>query len=70
MPCDYDNGGRAGSSDRSVPPNERLALALELHEFSCDVAREGIRHQHPGITDAEVEQLLRQRLELITIPSS
>jgi hypothetical protein len=43
---------------------------LELHEFSCDVAREGIRHQHPGITDAEVEQLLRQRLELITIPSS
>jgi len=47
---------------------QRLALALDLHELSCDVAREGIRNQHPGITSAEVEQLLRQRLELVTRP--
>ena len=47
---------------------QRLALALELHEFSCDVAREGIRRQHPGIGEAEVERLLRQRLELVTRP--
>ena len=53
---------------RQMTGEERLALALDLHELSCDVAREGIRHQHPGITDAEVEQLLRQRLELVTRP--
>jgi len=51
---------------RQMTGEERLALALEMHELSCDVAREGIRHQHPGITEAEVEQLLRQRLELVT----
>jgi hypothetical protein len=53
---------------RQMTGEERLALALDLHELSCDVAREGIRHQHPGITEAEVEHLLRQRLELVTRP--
>ena len=53
---------------RQMTGEERLALALEMHELSCDVAREGIRHQHPGISDAEVERLLRQRLELVTRP--
>jgi len=43
---------------------QRLALALELHELSCNVARAGIRHQHPDATDDEVERLLRKRLEL------
>jgi len=53
---------------RQMTGEERLALALELHELSCDVAREGIRHQYPGIAEAEVERLLRQRLELVTRP--
>ena len=43
---------------------QRLALALELHELSCKVAREGIRRQHPEADGAEVERRLRQRLEL------
>jgi len=43
---------------------QRLALALELHELSCNVAREGIRHQNPDADEAEVERLLRQRLRL------
>lgn len=43
---------------------QRLAIALELHELACNVAREGIRHQHPEADAAEVERLLRQRLEL------
>jgi hypothetical protein len=43
---------------------ERLALALELHELSCNVAREGIRHQNPQADEAEVERQLRQRLGL------
>jgi hypothetical protein len=32
--------------------------------MSCDIAREGIRRQHPNASDEEVEQLLRRRLEL------
>ena len=43
---------------------QRLALALELHELSCDLAREGIRYQNPQADEAEVERLLRQRLRL------
>lgn len=49
---------------REMSGEERLAIALDLHEFSCDVAREGIRAQHPDADDAYVERLLRQRLEL------
>ena len=49
---------------RQMTGEERLALALELHELACDVAREGIRHQHPAAAGNEVERLLRQRLEL------
>ena len=43
---------------------QRLALALELHELSCNLAREGIRHQNPEADEVEVERLLRQRLRL------
>jgi hypothetical protein len=43
---------------------QRLELALELHELSCNVAREGIRHQYPQADEAEVERKLRQRLQL------
>jgi hypothetical protein len=43
---------------------QRLAIALDLHEFACDVAREGIRHQYPDATAEEVEQHLHRRIEL------
>ena len=43
---------------------QRLAVALELHELSCDVAREGIRRQHPEADATEVERLLHRRIEL------
>jgi hypothetical protein len=49
---------------RRMTGEQRLALALELHELSCDVAREGIRRQHPEADAAEVERLLRHRLKL------
>ncbi len=45
---------------------QRLALALELHELSCRRAREGIRHQNPQAGEAEVERKLPQRLRLAT----
>ncbi len=49
---------------RRMTGEQRLTIALEMHELSCDVAREGIRHQHPEADAAEVERLLRQRIEL------
>jgi len=49
---------------RSMTGEQRLAIALNLHELSCDIAREGIRQGHPEADAAEVERLLRRRLEL------
>ena len=49
---------------RRMTGEQGLALALELHELSCNVTREGIRQQHPDADEAEVERQLRQRLEL------
>ena len=49
---------------RKMTGEQRLAIALELHELFCYVAREGIRHQNPNADEAEVERLLRRRLEL------
>ncbi|MBI4601060.1 MAG: hypothetical protein HY721_03780 [Planctomycetes bacterium] len=53
---------------REMTGEERLSLALELHELACDVAREGIRRQHPDASPAEVERLLRERLSLVRLP--
>jgi len=49
---------------REMTGEQRLAVALELHEMSCEIAREGIRRQHPDADAAEVEGLLRRRIEL------
>jgi Rv0078B-related antitoxin len=49
---------------RQMTGEQRLSVALELHEISCDIAREGIRRQHPEADVAEVERQLRHRLEL------
>jgi hypothetical protein len=49
---------------RQMSGEQRLALALELHELSCDVARAGIRRQHPEADERQVELLLCRRLEL------
>ena len=50
--------------DRRMTGEQRLAVALGLHEMSCDIAREGIRRQNPTANAAEVERLLHRRLEL------
>jgi len=49
---------------RRMTGEQRLGIALGLHELSCDVAREGIRQQNPHADEAAVERLLRRRLEL------
>ena len=49
---------------RAMTGEERLKIALDLHEFACDVAREGIRRQYPDADAQQVELLLRRRIEL------
>jgi hypothetical protein len=43
---------------------QRLAIALDLHELACDVARAGIRRQYPEASPEEVENHLRRRIQL------
>jgi Rv0078B-related antitoxin len=49
---------------RRMTGEERLAIALNLHRLSCDIAREGIRRQFPDADDAQVEAHLRKRIEM------
>jgi len=49
---------------RQMTGEQRLTVALELHELSCDVAREAIRQANPEADATEVERLLHRRLEL------
>lgn len=47
---------------RSMTCEERVLVALRLHELACTMARLGIRRQHPEATTEQVEALLRDRL--------
>jgi len=49
---------------RQMTREQRVAIALGLHELSCQMARLGIRRQHPHASYEEVEQLLRRRIEI------
>jgi hypothetical protein len=49
---------------RVMTREERVGTALRLHELACEMARLGIRRQHPKADPVEVEDLLRRRLEL------
>jgi hypothetical protein len=49
---------------RAMTGEERLKLALDLHELSCEIARDGIRHQYPKASADEVERRLRERIAL------
>jgi Rv0078B-related antitoxin len=49
---------------RAMTGEERLKVALELHALSCEIARDGIRHQRPEASADEVERLLRERIAL------
>jgi hypothetical protein len=47
---------------RRMTGEQRLAVALDLHEMSCEIAREGIRRQNPKASVTEVERLVHRRL--------
>jgi hypothetical protein len=49
---------------RQMTGEQRLKIALDLHEMSCNIARAGIRRQHPEANETEVENFLHARLKL------
>jgi hypothetical protein len=49
---------------RKMTGEQRLRIALGLHELSCEMTRTGIRRQFPGATPQQVEQKLRERITL------
>jgi len=49
---------------RRMSGQKRLAIALELHELACEIARTGIRRQFPLADQAEVDRRLRERIAL------
>ena len=49
---------------REMSREQRVGIALRLHELACEMARLGIRRQHPGASEAEVQHQLRERLDL------
>ena len=53
---------------RHMSGEQRLAIALDLHDLSCDLARAGIKFRHPEADTAEIERLLRKRLHLVWSP--
>jgi len=49
---------------REMTPEQRIRIALGLHDLACEMARLGIRHQNPNADEKEVNRLLRERLAL------
>jgi Rv0078B-related antitoxin len=45
---------------------QRILAALEMSVFARELARAGIRHDHPDWTEAQVE---RERLRLVFLPN-
>jgi len=49
---------------RRMTGEQRLALALRLHEWVCNLSRAGIRAQYPEASAQEVERHLHHRIEI------
>jgi len=48
---------------RRLPPQVKMGMGGSLFAEVCGRMRSGIRHQFPGSSEAEVDAILRTRLE-------
>lgn len=48
---------------RRLPPEVKMGMGASLFAEVCGRMRSGIRHQFPGSTEADVDAILRERLE-------
>jgi hypothetical protein len=49
---------------RQTPMEQKLLVGGELFDLACEFACAGIRHQNPEADEAQVQAMLRDRLEL------
>ena len=49
-----------GQAVMALTPGRKLELAFQLRELAWDLKALGIRSQHPGISNAEVEARVRE----------
>lgn len=49
---------------RQLPDEVKLLGPARLFDLACGVMADGIRAQHPGISDADVLTTVRERLRL------
>ncbi|MSR58654.1 MAG: hypothetical protein EXS05_13540 [Planctomycetaceae bacterium] len=49
---------------RQMTGEQRLKIALDLHEFACEISREGIRRQFPNADGNEIDRRERERIEM------
>lgn len=49
---------------RAMAPEEKVRAGQQLFESACRVTLAGIRNQHPGASNEQCMEVLRQRLQL------
>jgi hypothetical protein len=49
---------------RATPIDQKFLAGADLFEYACRLTCDGIRHQNPGIDEAQVQQILSERLAL------
>ena len=49
---------------RRMSPEDKLILGERLFRWACAITLEGIKFQNPGLSEAECQRILRERIEL------
>jgi hypothetical protein len=50
---------------RRLSASDKLLEGPCLFEFSCRIILDGLRHRHPHLSDAELQQRLRATLDIV-----
>lgn len=50
---------------RRLSASDKLLEGPRLFEFSCRIILDGLRHRHPHLSDAELQQRLRATLDIV-----
>lgn len=50
---------------RRTPIEQKISASGELFDSACELMTAGLRHENPGVDEATIQQLLRQRLALL-----
>ena len=50
---------------RSLSPSDKLLEGPRLFDFSCRIILDGLRHRHPDLSVAELQDRLRATLDIV-----